>query len=58
MRYGVICICGITKKQDVINWEDLSGRTAKQCLESIKEEYPNLVEVVDLVKPYNTIYKS
>ena len=58
MRYGIVYICGITKNQEVVNWEDLSNRTSEQCLDSIKDEYPNLVEVVDLVKPYNTIYKS
>ena len=58
MRYGIIYICVITKKQEVINWEDLSNRTHEKCLESIKEEYPNLIEVFDLTPPYNVVYKT
>ena len=55
MRFGISYTCSITGKTEVVNWEDLSNRSQEDCVKSIKEEYPRIVELVDLSPPYKTI---
>tara|TARA_R110002012_G_scaffold165152_1_gene327454 strand:+ start:252 stop:425 length:174 start_codon:yes stop_codon:yes gene_type:complete len=55
MRFGISYICGITEKQEVVTWEDLSNRSQEDCVKSIKEEYTRIIELVDLSPPYKTI---
>ena len=54
-RFGLSYTCLITGKTEVVNWESLRDISKEDCIKAIKEDYPLLLELVELEPPYKTI---
>jgi len=54
-RFGLSYTCLITGKREVVNWESLQDMSKEDCIKAIKDDYPLLLELFELVPPYKLI---